>query len=85
LIDDGEKFHRYAMQAMSEFQEQGKDVTPVIRGVIRKPLPFPESPYGIHPNTYQRLGFTVRYLPTECPVKDPWKNRKCNGEPKIEQ
>ncbi|KAJ3384857.1 hypothetical protein HDU84_002609 [Entophlyctis sp. JEL0112] len=83
LLDDNAKFHKYALAAIEEFSAEGKNVTPIVRGVLRKSLPFPISPYGIHPNTYQRLGFTVRRVPAECAALDPWQNRKSNGVGKL--
>ncbi|KAI8848702.1 hypothetical protein BC829DRAFT_393688 [Chytridium lagenaria] len=65
LNADNERFHSYAMEAVCEFQQQGKNVTPILRG-LRQNRPFPKVLYE-EKDTFNRLGFTVRHVPAEAP------------------
>ncbi|ORY51107.1 hypothetical protein BCR33DRAFT_734219 [Rhizoclosmatium globosum] len=76
LLDENLKYDDYAKAAVQEFQAEGKNVVPILRGVLRKSLPFPPTSHFKNINTYRRLGFTVRYIPTEPKGMDPWQNRK---------
>ncbi|KAI9345675.1 hypothetical protein BDR26DRAFT_893381 [Obelidium mucronatum] len=82
IIDDNLKFEKYAKDAIQEFQAEGKNVVPIMRGVLRKSLPFPSCTHFKNINTYRRLGFVVRYMPVESKELDPWHNRKANANPK---
>ncbi|KAI8844131.1 hypothetical protein BJ741DRAFT_264904 [Chytriomyces cf. hyalinus JEL632] len=74
MLDDNERFEKFAYEAVEEFQKAGKNVKPIIRGVLRKSQPFPISPYhqGLNVKTYERLGFTCRYIPTQSVLMNPW-------------
>ncbi|KAJ3216044.1 hypothetical protein HDU67_010004 [Dinochytrium kinnereticum] len=65
---ENDRFNDYAMDAVKEFQDAGKNITPILRE-LRKNRPFPKT--NIQPvDTFERLGFTLRNVPVEAPVLD---------------
>ncbi|KAJ3096306.1 hypothetical protein HDU97_006036 [Phlyctochytrium planicorne] len=57
LNDENDRFYAYAMEAVNEFKNAGKNVVPIIRG-LRSSKPFPPITTVLKQDTFERLGFT---------------------------
>ncbi|KAJ3280539.1 hypothetical protein HDU76_009162, partial [Blyttiomyces sp. JEL0837] len=72
--EDKQKFKAYAEQVITEFTRDGKDILPILRG-LRQRNPFPPIPFETREDTFERLGFTMRYVPAFPEETDPWRRR----------
>lgn len=67
------KFKDYSNQVVLEFSQGGRSIEPIIRG-LRQTRSFPPVNHSNQQmDTFERLGFTVRHVPTFPAELDPWK------------
>ncbi|KAJ3413048.1 hypothetical protein HDV05_008569 [Chytridiales sp. JEL 0842] len=72
-----DRFDNYVKSTVEEFKMEGKHVRQILRH-LHPSNPFPPAPVPPGSDTFERLGFTVRWVPTHPGETDPWQKPRGN-------